>query len=77
MINKLKAFIANARADMAYRAKVRETINELQALTNVELWDIGISRGEIYSIAHGHPKPKKVTAEDFKAEVNENIKGWA
>lgn len=31
--------------------KVSETINELSALSDAELRDIGISRGEIYDIA--------------------------
>ena len=34
------------------QSKVRSTIKELSALTDHELRDIGISRGDIYSIAH-------------------------
>ena len=39
----------NATFDRASRA--RKTIKELSALTDHELRDIGISRGEIYSLA--------------------------
>ena len=39
----------NAKFDRANQA--RKTIKELSALTDHELRDIGISRGEIYSLA--------------------------
>lgn len=72
----LLAVWKNYRAQAEYRAKVRQTIKELSALTNQELWDIGISRGEIYSIARSAPKPEKIEAEATSAKVNSNIEGW-
>jgi len=42
--------IANA---MARSATANKTIKELSSLTDKELNDIGISRGEIYSLAWG------------------------
>jgi len=54
---------------------VRETINELSALTNGELADIGISRGEIRHIANTC-LPKPVMEEVEPVEANDNIKGW-
>lgn len=33
--------------------KYRKTLKELQALTDYELRDIGLTRGEIYSVARG------------------------
>ena len=76
MINRLIALFRNVKAQWAYRIAVNETINELNKLTNHELHDIGISRGEIRSIAiHSHTAPKKVTAKDIAVE-NENLKGW-
>lgn len=71
MINFLKYL----KAHMQHRAAVRATINELRNLTNAELNDIGISRGEIYHIAHTH-NPKPVFEEAQPVESNENIKGW-
>lgn len=75
-INKLEssfeAFI-NSKFMKAYEAHARkrvrdiiarQTINELGKLTDKELNDIGIHRGEIYSIAYQ------------TAEENENLKGW-
>lgn len=77
MINKIRAFAANVKSALEYRAAVNETIRELSRLTNHELNDIGISRGEIYSIAHQtHTLPKKKTADDFVVEANPNLKGF-
>lgn len=38
---------------MLMNRKAKQTIKELNALSNRELQDIGISRGEIHSIAYG------------------------
>jgi uncharacterized protein YjiS (DUF1127 family) len=39
-------------AKLEYNSKVRATIKELSSLTDHELRDIGLSRGDIYSVAH-------------------------
>ena len=50
---------------------IRETIKQLSSLTNHELNDIGIARGDIWHIANtSYPKGKTV------AEVNRNLRGW-
>ena len=74
MIKILKAAWINFQNQRAYNAKVRDTMRQLHELTDKELWDIGISRGEIYDIAHSEPKPTKVEVEEI--HVNANIKGW-
>ena len=62
---------------MQHRAAVRATINELSKLTNAELNDIGISRGEIYHIAHSHnPKPVLQKSDKSTGFININLKGW-
>jgi uncharacterized protein YjiS (DUF1127 family) len=43
----LNRFISNYRKNK----EIRQTIYELSSLSNAELRDIGISRGDIYSIA--------------------------
>lgn len=50
--------------------KVRATIKELSKLSDRELNDIGIARGDIYAIAH--------ESEDYArfADANTNLKGW-
>jgi uncharacterized protein YjiS (DUF1127 family) len=77
MINKIRAFVANAKASLEYRSSVNQTIKELHELTDKELWDIGITRGEIFDIAtSSYTKPKKVKADDFVVEANPNLKGF-
>lgn len=75
MIKQLQVLLTNIRNTMEYNKQVRDTYNQLSALTNHELNDIGISRGEIYDIAHKSIKqPTKVTTENI--EVNENLRGF-
>jgi uncharacterized protein YjiS (DUF1127 family) len=39
-------------AKLTYNSKVRATIKELSALSDAELRDIGLTRCDIYSVAH-------------------------
>ena len=52
------------------RASYNRTYKELSQLTNFELNDIGISRGDIHSIASGNTSMKR------GVEANKNLKGW-
>jgi hypothetical protein len=45
------------------------TVKELSALSDRELNDMGLTRGDIYSVAHG-------TADLKKVRENANLKGW-
>ena len=75
MIKIIKAAIINFRNEWVYRSAVKETMNELNKLSDHDLWDIGLSRGDIYTVAHdSHTKPKRVEVEDV--QVNANIRGW-
>ena len=58
----------NAKLEQA--RKVRSTIKQLSALSDRELWDIGIARGDIYSIANEDPSYKRF------ADTNKNLEGW-
>ena len=49
----------------AYKAE-KDTIKELSQLTDYELNDIGISRGEIRNLARQH----------YDDLVNANLRGW-
>lgn len=60
-----KAFLKHRKRTAAVRA----TIKELSALSNRELNDLGISRGEIYCVAND-------TADTVFGKENENLKGW-
>ena len=57
-------------AQLTKRRRISSTIRELSALTDKELWDIGIARGDIWSIAHEDASFKRV------ADTNKNLKGW-
>ena len=62
MFNKLKKIVVDLETLHAKRKAIRETIKELSKLSDAELRDIGIARGEIWDIAH--------------QDVNDNLKGW-
>lgn len=62
LVDLFKSFMLKREEDQ----KIRETIKELNKLSDRELNDIGISRGDIYSVAHG----------DTDCYANPNLKGW-
>lgn len=75
MIKILKAAYINWKNEREHRLAVRATINELNKLSDHDLWDIGLSRGDIYAVANdSHTRPAKVEADDI--QVNANIRGW-
>ena len=51
------------------RAQIKRTMNELSALDDRALNDMGLTRGDIYSVAHG-------TADLRRVRENANLKGW-
>lgn len=64
----LASWFKKIKAKLAYRAQVRQTIKDLSRLTDYELNDIGIARGDIRNIAYGD--------STLKRSVNDNLKGW-
>lgn len=52
-----------------HHREVQITIRELSRCTDRELNDMGISRGDIYAIAHGDETHQR-------AIVNKNLEGW-
>lgn len=62
--------LQKARASLRKRNEVKRTVRELSALTDRELNDMGIARGDIYSIARGHADSVR------SAQPNPNLKGW-
>jgi uncharacterized protein YjiS (DUF1127 family) len=69
-IEGLLQFLKNLNRGYQQRKAIKRTINELHQLSDAELTDIGLSRGDIYSVAHGDKHHKK------SARVNHNLKGW-
>ena len=55
------------------RKEIRTTINALSALSDRELNDMGIARGDIWAVAHGDPSFKR---SGLDVDANSNLKGW-
>ena len=55
-----------------HNRRVYATIHELSKLTDRELNDIGLTRGDIWSVAHGDEDFKR----NYDADHNPNLKGW-
>ena len=64
-LNWISSFVYRVIVNLDRRSKINDTIKELSKLSNRELNDIGISRGEIRHIA-----------EESFPPVNKNLKGW-
>jgi len=65
----LADWFRNLNAKRKHRAMVNRTIKELSALSDRELNDMGLARGDIWSVAHGD--------ESYKDRgVNSNLRGW-
>jgi len=63
MTQTLKNFFKKALTKYNNARKFNQTVKELRALTDKELNDIGISRGDIYSIAR------------MDLDINPNLRG--
>jgi len=57
-------------AKLAQARRARSTIKELSKLSDRELNDIGIARGDIWAVAHEDPSYKRFV------EANKNLEGW-
>jgi uncharacterized protein YjiS (DUF1127 family) len=62
-------FMKSVNETRIQRKAIRETEKALQKLSTAELDDIGITRGDIYTIARS-----KDTIENVRA--NNNLRGW-
>ena len=69
-IHALLDFFRDLKRSYSKRQRINATIKELSKLTDHELNDIGIARGDIWSIAHDDADYKQV------AETNKNLGGW-
>lgn len=54
--------------------RANRSIKELNALSDHQLKDMGISRGEIYSVVWA--QKSLIRSAGYEAEVNENLKGF-
>jgi len=58
----LLTLIGNLKSKYQTHREINQAIKELRALTDRELNDIGLTRGEIYDTVH--------------SMTNKNLKGW-
>ncbi len=72
-LNSIANIFKNLGAELKRRKNIRQTIKQLSNLTTRELDDIGISRGEIWHVAHSS-YPKALGGE--AVEANRNLRGW-
>jgi len=63
-------FFRDLKRSYIQAQRARHTIKELSRLTDRELQDIGIGRGDIWAIAHDDLSFKRV------ADTNKNLQGW-
>jgi uncharacterized protein YjiS (DUF1127 family) len=68
------AWLKELNAKRIERAAINRTIKQLSALSDRELWDIGIARGDIYGVAHGDNTLERVRRNNLK--TNSNLEGW-
>ena len=68
------AWLKELNAKRIERAAIKRTIKQLSALSDRELWDIGISRGDIYGVARGDETLERVRKNNLK--TNSNLEGW-
>jgi uncharacterized protein YjiS (DUF1127 family) len=70
-LNGIANWFKNLADELQRRRNIKHTIKQLSALSNRELNDIGLARGDIWHVAHtSYPKGKTV------AQVNRNLDGW-
>ena len=63
-------FFRDLNRKLEHRSRVNSTIKELSKLSDRELNDIGIARGDIWAIAN-----EDVSFKRF-ADTNKNLQGW-
>ena len=68
------AWLKELNAKRIRRAEVKRTFNQLAALNDRELNDIGLSRGDIYNVARGDNTLERVRRSAI--DTNTNLKGW-
>lgn len=71
-ISSLFDWVADVRRSWDYQKQIRQTEKELARLSDRELNDIGIARGDIYAIARGDITTKR----GVEVSENQNLKGW-
>jgi uncharacterized protein YjiS (DUF1127 family) len=72
-LKDLAKWLKELNAKRIERARVNSTIKQLSKLTDRELNDIGIARGDIWNVARGDTTIERVRRN---LEPNKNLGGW-
>lgn len=75
VINKIGSTVVGIYESILKARQINRGIQELNSLTDAELRDIGIGRGDIYAVASGNKDMVRAADLNIKVEVNENLKG--
>ena len=70
-LHKLAGWFKRLAQKLEHNRQIRATIKELSKLTDRELNDIGIARGDIWAVANHDTSFKRSVVEE-----NSNLKGW-
>ena len=70
LLKTVAQFFVDLNEKRIRRKEIRNTIRQLSALSDRELWDMGITRGDIYTVAHGSTETRRTVRE------NANLTGW-
>ena len=73
MTHTIRSFLTKLINDYQEAKAIRQTENELRKLSDKELNDIGIARGDIYSIARQDADLKRA---NVNAPFNPNLRGF-
>jgi|TARA_B110000977_G_scaffold64204_1_gene87341 uncharacterized protein YjiS (DUF1127 family) len=73
---KIKALLVALDKFMNKRALRRQSYKELSSLSNRELRDIGLCRGDIMAVVNDQFYRDSIRERETTAEVNRNLKGW-
>ena len=69
LLARVARFFVNLNEKRIQRNAINETIKQLSALSDRELNDMGLARGDIWAVAHGD--------ESYKDRgANANLRGW-
>lgn len=69
-IDAVLDYFRSLKRSYVHAKRVRETIKELSRLSDRELNDIGLARGDIWAVAHEDASFKRF------ADTNKNLEGW-
>jgi len=71
LLARVAKFFVDLNEKRIKQKLINQTIKELSRLSDRELNDMGLARGDIWAVAHGDESYK-----DRGASVNKNLGGW-